>query len=129
MVTQIKCGIKAKRHGLSVLCNELTTRSAVGARIPRPLSDRNADRWGSTRKNDKYSKSAKRPKPLDYVLHTVLWYSTGGLTSALYASVLRDWDDTLTSRLRTGNVELALLVMCDAWTCHLRLPDMVTPRI
>ena len=36
MVTQIKCGIKAKRHGRSVLRNSLTTRSAVGAKIPRP---------------------------------------------------------------------------------------------
>ena len=31
MVTQIKCRIKAKRHGRSVLRNQLTTRSAVGA--------------------------------------------------------------------------------------------------
>ena len=36
MVTQIKCGIKAKRLGRSVLLNQLTTRSAVGAKIPRP---------------------------------------------------------------------------------------------
>ena len=36
MVTQIKCGIKAKRHRRSVLRNELTTRSAVGAKNPRP---------------------------------------------------------------------------------------------
>ena len=36
MVTQIKCGIKAKQHEWSVLRNLLTTRFAVGAKIPRP---------------------------------------------------------------------------------------------
>ena len=33
---KIKSGIKAKRHGRSVLRNYLTTRSAVGAKNPRP---------------------------------------------------------------------------------------------
>ena len=46
--------------------------------------------------------------------HTVLHYSTWGLTSSLYAAVLRDWDDTLALRFRTVSVEIYSFVG-DVW--------------